>query len=96
MHGIGEVDGRCPGVKADDLALRGEDLNLFGADLEAEAIEELPRVLGFGLPVGDVREPGHVSVVVATAGILALRASLVLPVGCDTELRALVHLVGRG
>src|SRR5690606_5786322 len=58
-HGVGEVDGRRTRGQADDLALRSEDIDLFRPDLEAQVVEELPRVGGLRLPVADVREPGH-------------------------------------
>ena len=63
VHRVGEVDRGRAGGQADDLALRGEDVDLLRADLEAQVVEELPRVGGLGLPVADVREPGHLGVV---------------------------------
>ena len=51
-----------PGGQADDLALRREDVGLLRADLVAQRVEELGRVAGLRLPVGDVCEPRHVLV----------------------------------
>ena len=72
-----------------------EDVDLFGADLEPQGVEEFARVGGLGLPVGEVREPGQVGVDLArAAGALAVDLLLVLPVRRDAELGPLVHLLG--
>ena len=92
MHRVREIDGSRTRWQSDHLALRREDVNLFGTDLETKGIEELPRILGLGLPVTDVGEPRHVRIVVAAGAIaLAVDACLVFPVRRHTELCPLVH-----
>ena len=87
VHGVGEVDRGRAGGQADDAALRREDVDLFRADLEPQRVEELPRVGRLGLPVGDVREPGHVGVdATCASGFAAVHALLVLPVRRDAVL----------
>src|ERR1700712_4598080 len=95
VHGIGEVDRGSAGGKADDFALRREDVDLFRADLEAQVVEELARVRSLRLPVADVREPCHL---VVRLRCLLVEASavdtlLVLPVRRDTELGPLMHVM---
>ncbi len=97
VHRVGEVDRGRPGGQADHLALRREDVDLLGADLEAEVVEELPGIGGLGLPVGDVGEPGEIGVVAPLSSPLLPPFDclvLVLPVRRDAELGALVHLLG--
>ena len=60
VHRVGEVDRGRPGRQPDELALRGEDVDLAGVDLEAQRLEELARVGGLLLPVEQLAQPRHV------------------------------------
>ena len=92
MHRVGEINGSRTRGQSNHFALRCEDINLFGTDFESKGIEELPRILGLGLPVTDVGEPRHVRIVVTAGAIaLAVDACLVFPVRRYSELCPLVH-----
>ena len=104
VHGVREVDRGRPGRQPDELALRGEDVDLAGVDLEAQRLEELARVGGLLLPVEQLAQPRHVvdgvGLAVAhlhaalVAGALGARVLLVLPVRGDAVLGPAVHRVG--
>ena len=96
VDGIREVDGRAAHGQRDDRALRGEDVDLAAAHLEAQRVEELARVLGLALPVEQLAQPGHVVLRGDLAGRAApppLLGVLVLPVRGDAVLGAAVHRV---
>ena len=99
VHRVGEVDRGRPDREPDDLALRGEDVDLLAADVEAQVVEELVGVGGLALPFEQLPEPRHL-VDLATvggcrdAGGRRLGFVLVLPVGGDTVFGAVVHRVG--
>ena len=83
---VGEVDGRRAGRQRDDLALGGEHVDLVLLEVELERFEELDRIVGLAVDVGDPLQPGHVR-----GGVLLL---LVAPVGRDAVLGPVVHLGG--
>ena len=93
VDGVGEVDRRRPDRQPDHVAARGEHEHLGAVDLEAQRVEELPRVVDLVLPVEQLAQPLHVGL--GGVGGLALGAGahvlLVLPVGGDAVLRAAVH-----
>ena len=53
--------------QGDDVALRGEHEDLVGLQVEAQAVEELPRVGRLLLPVEDLAEPLHLLAAAARA-----------------------------
>ena len=72
--------------KRDHPALRREDVDLVLLEVELEGLEELDRVVGLLLDVGDALHPGDL------AGRVALL--LVAPVRGDAVLGPPVHLLG--
>ena len=83
---VGEVDRRRAGRQRDDLALGREDVDLVLLEVELERLEELDRVVGLAVDVGDPLQPGHVG-----GGVLLL---LVAPVRRDAVLGPVVHRRG--
>ena len=110
VHGVGEVHRRGIGRQRDDLALRGEHVDLGRAQILLERAKELVRVRGLAGPIGELLDPFEVVglaqllVVVGTAleigfvgraqGAARLPVLLVLPVRGDAEFRAPVHVPG--
>ena len=86
VDGVGEVDRRGAGRQRDDLALGREDVDLVLLQVELERLEELDRVVGLAVDVGDALEPRHLR------GVVLL--GLVAPVGRDAVLGPVVHLRG--
>ena len=104
---VGEVDRGGTLREGDDLAARGEDVDLGACQVETERVEELRGVLGLPLPVDELSQPGHLGGFLAALGLVlaCLRGGgedraagdhvfLVLPVRGDAVLRALVHAPG--
>ncbi len=71
---VGEVDRRRAGRQRDHVAARGEDVDLGGVDLEAQRLQELPRVLGLLLPVEQLAHPGHVAAAAVEQRAVGVRA----------------------
>ena len=92
VDGVGEVHGRRALRQADRLALRCEDEDVLGIDREAEAVEELARILGFRLPGQQLTQVGHLVDVRGIAVVAAL-GLLIAPVRGDPVLGRMVHLV---
>ena len=91
VHGVGEVDGRRAHRQRDDVAARGEDVDLLLVHLEAQRLQELARVLDLALPVEQLAQPGQVVLVAEAVGVDAgLAVLLVLPVRRDAVLGAAV------
>ena len=86
VDGVGEVDRRRAGRQRDDLALGREDVDLVLLQVELQRLEELDRVVGLAVDVGDALEPRHLR------GVVLL--GLVAPVGRDAVLGPVVHLRG--
>ena len=59
---VGEVDRGRADRQPDHVAARGEHEHLGAVDLEAQRVEELPRVLDLVLPVEQLAQPLHVGV----------------------------------
>ena len=62
VHGEGEVDRRRALGQLDDVALRREDEDLVGVEIELEELEELVRRLRVELQLENLAEPGEVPV----------------------------------
>jgi hypothetical protein len=77
--------------KGDHVALGREDVHLAAVHLKAQRVEELPRILHFGLPVHELLDPTHVGVGAALGVDRVAAVLLVLPVRRDTVLSPPVH-----
>ena len=88
MDIIGKVDGRSTGRQVDDIALRGKDEDLVGEHIHFQGVDIL---LGVGALL-ILQQAAHP--LVATLFSNAATTVFILPVGGDTVLRHLVHLVG--
>ena len=85
VDGVGEVHRRGSGRKGDDPSFRREDVHLVLLEVHLDRLEELDRISGLRVELGDALHPRH----------LALRADalLVTPVRGDAELGSGVHLL---
>ena len=93
VDGVGEVHRGGALRQRDHFAARGEDVDLGGAQVEPQRLEELGRVGGLPLPVDQLPQPGHV----ADVGVPPRPSDglfLVLPVRRDAVLRPPVHAPG--
>ncbi len=88
VHPVGEVDRRGAPREGEDLALRGERVDLVGIEVDLQGRQELLRVGDLALPVDELPQPLEAGVV----GVGAEAALLVLPVRRDAALGDQVHL----
>ena len=96
MDLVGEVEGRRPGRELDDLAHRGEDVDVRVEDVVAEGGHEvLGRAALLAAHRDEVAEPMELflDVPLLFLGVVVL-AFLVAPVGGDAGLGDLIHFFG--
>jgi hypothetical protein len=86
VHRVGEVDRGGPAGQAEDVPLRGEHVHLAGAEVVAQRVEELLRLLRLALPVEQLAQPAHLLGHPARVGDRDVLALLVLPVRGDAVL----------
>ncbi|CRI65006.1 hypothetical protein THIOKS12210051 [Thiocapsa sp. KS1] len=90
VDGVGEVECRGPLGQLDDLGLRGQHIDVDRLELGLEAFEEAAGLVAFVLELKPVAHPDDTPL---ELGVVAL-GLLVGPMGGDTELGMLMHLVG--
>ena len=88
VDGVGEVHRRRVARERLHLALRREDVDLFGVELDLEVLEEFLRIADLLLPFEELPQPDEVLLVAAGAD----PALLVLPVRRNPVLRGPVHV----
>src|ERR671931_333386 len=79
VHRVGEVDGSGAGGQPEHVPLRGEDVHLPRAQVIAQGVEELLRLLRLTLPVEQLAQPAHLLGHAARVGDGEVLALLVLP-----------------
>ena len=100
VDGVGEVHRGGSRRQCEDIAPGGEDVDLVPGHLVAQGIEELGGVLGLLLPVDELAQPAHVTLVGVSgpasqgAGTRGVGVFLVTPVRGHAVLGHAVHLVG--
>ena len=90
VNRVREIDGRRPAGKPLHLPLRGEDVHLFGIQVDFQVLDELVRVAHFLLDFQELPKPLEVPFV----AMIADASFLVFPMGGDALLRVAVHLLG--
>ena len=90
VDAVGEVDGGRAARQRSHLALRREDVDLLGIEVDLQVLQELLRIAHLLLHLEQLPHPLEVALV----AMVADAAFLVLPVRGDAFLGAAVHLLG--